>query len=322
LSTTVFAYAGQSSKRPGMLERVLAMEPTLRSVVSEASERLSRDLLAHYAQGKAAFRSNRDIQVGVFLCSYLHQLALEARGIFCDLSLGLSLGEYNHLVQIGALDFADALALVDARGSSYDQGPAGIMAAVYPLEEEELRPHIEAVRGNGRLEIANYNSPTQHVIAGDAAAVEACLERIDEEEFGVMGVIIEKHIPMHTPMFAPVAEIFHPHLAAAAWKVPASTYIPNVLGRPVAGALDSPSAVRSADIIDCLVRHVSHPVLWTHSINWLREHCDDLHFLEVGPGQVLTHLMNRRWMGKAPLPTDHEEDVRVSYGAITEAYGS
>lgn len=318
---TVFVYSGQSSKRPGMLERALAATPSLRATIDEASEILGRDVLAHYARGKDAFACNRDIQVGVFLCSHLHQLALAERGVHCQLSLGLSLGEYNHLVQIGALDFEGALRLVEARGDAYDRGPAGVMAAVFPLEEEHLQLHIEAARRRGRIEIANYNSPSQHVIAGDRAAVEACLERIEEDEFGVMGVIIEDKIPMHTSPFEPTVELFRPHLEAAPWKSPAAPYVPNALGEPFPGSLDDPSSVKPADIIDCLSKHVCRPVLWRHSVDSLRQRHDDLGFVEIGPARVLSDLMNRRWVGTPPLPTDHKQDVTLAYQAIVEAHG-
>ncbi len=145
-----------------------------------ASEVLGRDLRAHYAQDPTeAFATNRDVQVGVFLTSYLHEQALAARGIQGDASLGLSLGEYNHLVHAGALSFEEALRLVDARGTLYDAGPDGMMASIFPLLVEELAPYVEAAQAYGVLEIANLNSPTQHVIAGARAAVAHVLARLE-----------------------------------------------------------------------------------------------------------------------------------------------
>src|SRR5690606_3180638 len=122
--TTVLMFPGQSSCHPEMLARIVSAWPPATAVIAEASGILSRDLARHYLPDTPAMLArNRDIQVGVFLCSYLHQRALAARGVHGDLSLGLSLGEYNHLVHIGALDFPAALRLVDARGAAYDDGP-------------------------------------------------------------------------------------------------------------------------------------------------------------------------------------------------------
>ena len=92
-----------------------------------------------------------------------------------DASIGLSLGEYNHLLHIGALAFEDALRLVAARGAAYDQGPLGAMAAVFPVDEAAVLDAIERLAPVGIVEIANFNSPSQFVLAGDRAAVDAVL---------------------------------------------------------------------------------------------------------------------------------------------------
>jgi len=53
-------------------------------------------------------------------------------------SLGLSLGEYSHLVHIGALELDDALRLVDERGRCYDEAPPGTMATVLTVDRETV----------------------------------------------------------------------------------------------------------------------------------------------------------------------------------------
>src|SRR5262249_34238579 len=118
----ILLFPGQSSRDPAMLERVIDSWAPAAGLVAEASAILGRDLRAlyHPSRGAAQFAGNRAVQVGVFLCSHLHLEALRARGLETELSLGLSLGEYNHLVHIGALSFADALRLVDARGAAFD----------------------------------------------------------------------------------------------------------------------------------------------------------------------------------------------------------
>src|SRR4051794_31373407 len=110
-------FPGQSSGYPGMLDRAVASWPAGAAIVDRASAILNRDLAEQYREGNDhAFESNEDVQVGVFLTSYLYQQALTDRGVVGDLSLGLSLGEYNHLVHIGAIEFDDALRLVATRG--------------------------------------------------------------------------------------------------------------------------------------------------------------------------------------------------------------
>jgi [acyl-carrier-protein] S-malonyltransferase len=286
----VFMFPGQSSRDPEMLARALAIWPAGIELVEQASRILGRDLAAQYASGQSdMFATNRDVQIGVFLTSYIYQQALAAHGITADLSLGLSLGEYNHLVHIGALTFEDALQLVEARGTAYDAGPAGMMASVFPIAADELEPYLARARAHGAVEMANLNSPTQTVIAGESPAVEAAIALIEESEPGIGVVVIERRIPMHTSLFRPIAEVLRPHLTAAPWRMPQLPYIANV-----------DAAFRAApgrhDLIDLLARHVYSPVLWRRAMEAVVARHPDARFVEVGPGRVLSNLMQRRWL--------------------------
>jgi [acyl-carrier-protein] S-malonyltransferase len=262
--TTVFMFPGQSSRYPEMLDRLaIWAEEDTRAVLGEASDALGRDLRAHYrADNPAIFATNRDVQLGVFLANHIHLLALERAGVRAGRSLGLSLGEYNHLVHAGALGFLDALRLVDARGAAYDEGPEGVMASVFPLPIEELLDVVARARAAGRLEIANFNSPLQHVIAGDRAAIEVASGLLDDEH-GVDCAVIEQRIPMHTSMFAPVAESLRPALLRAPWRTPRKPYLPNVLGY----VEELPTPARIVELL--AQRHVFRPVRFRESIDWL-----------------------------------------------------
>ncbi len=296
--TAVLMFPGQSSRATGMLERICEGWPPARAIIAEASDRLDRDLVAHYgADNENAFTRNRDIQVGVFLCSYLHQQALADHGIEGDLSLGLSLGEYNHLVHVGALDFLSALDLVEARGEAYDEGPEGMMASIFPLPANELEYYLARVRYKGAVEIANLNSPGQNVIAGEHSAVGAAIALIEDEEPAVQAVVIEKRIPMHTPIFRSVAPALRRALDRAPWTKPAKPYLANVVG-------DFVPDCDSSTIADLLERHVYSPVLWRRSIDLIAERHPDATFIEVGPGSVLFNLLQTRWHANPKFRTD------------------
>ncbi|HEY5956908.1 MAG TPA: ACP S-malonyltransferase, partial [Polyangiaceae bacterium] len=278
--TNVFMFPGQSSRYSGMLDRVIEAWTPARDIVLAASELLGRDLLGLYREGNdAAFDCNRDVQVGVFLANYLHMSAIEAAGVHAETSLGLSLGEINHLVHIGALDFEAALRLVDARGRAYDAGPRGMMAALFPVDLEMVEDVIERARSFGVVEIANLNSPSQFVVAGETAAVEEVM-RLAEDELAVTPTPIERQIPMHTSVFRPVADQLSPHLRAARWCAPKRDYISNVLG----GFVERPNAEIFCDL---LTRHVYSPVRWRESIDKVAERFPQATFVEVGPRGVL-----------------------------------
>jgi hypothetical protein len=94
---------------------------------------------------------------------------LAAYGVFPDLVMGHSLGEYGALVASGALPFADALEAVSARGremTNVSLDDNGWMVAVTaPLDE--IRKVVAA--SPGYVVIANLNSNTQAVIGGASA---------------------------------------------------------------------------------------------------------------------------------------------------------
>jgi [acyl-carrier-protein] S-malonyltransferase len=301
-------FPGQSSRYPEMIQRIVDAYSPARAIVQNASDILSRDLLRIYAAGADVFDRNRDVQVGVFLTSHLYMTALQAHGVCADTSLGLSLGEYNHLVHIGAIEFEDALRLVDARGRVYDEGPDGMMVALFPIEREEVEDIVHRTAEVGCVRVANYNSPSQFVIAGESAAVMAAME-IAQEEFSIDPVIIEKKIPMHTPVFRPVADALLPHLQRARFRSPSRPYISNVLGTYVTNATPD-------RIVELLAQHVYSPVLWRQAIDEVVSRKPDAVFVEVGPRGVLYNMLQKRWHANLKFKTDVSEDITANIGTI------
>jgi [acyl-carrier-protein] S-malonyltransferase len=162
---------------------------------------------------------------------------------------------------------------------------------------EELEPYLIQAQEFGALEIANLNSPSQNVIAGEGRAVEAAIRLIEDGEPAVQAIVIEPRIPMHTPMFRPVASELRPHLEAAAWRSPAKPYVPNVLGGI------APRADASC-FTELLERHVYSPVQWRRSIEAVAASHHDARFVEVGPGAVLFNLLHKRWLTNRKFKTD------------------
>ncbi len=310
----VFMFPGQSSRDPGMVERAFQMAPGVAGdVFGEASELLQRDLREQYFENPAGmFATNRDIQLGVFLVNHVHLKALEAAGIEADLSLGLSLGEYNHVVHIGALDFADAVRLVDERGRLYSDGPHGVMAAIFPIDVDTLAPLIADATSIGPVGIAVMGSPTQTVVAGQREAVERVTARADDEEFA-QAVTIEDRVPMHVDLFEPVAVQFAPVLEATNWRKADKPYLPNVDGR--FAEENGP-----ATYIDPLRRHVFQTVKWRQSIDFLFSEfeSDELVFVEVGPRKSLTNLLSPKWHKTRRLHTDRQEDPADGLASVVE----
>lgn len=286
--TIIAMFPGQSSRYPEMLAK-LASEPVCAAILAEASVILDGEL-------PVAFTTNRDVQVGVFLANHLHYKRLEAAGVTARWSLGLSLGEYNHLVHIGALAFEDALRLVEARGRLYDEASGGLMVSVFPLEATPIEHAIGRLSLGGRVGIGLYNSPRQHVLSGERDAVEQVLAALEVDEF-FDATVIEPRIPMHAPCFSATAERFARILADVRFTEPTGVYVPNVGGAILPHA--TPSEIR-----ECLAAHVHRPVRWQASVDAMAAHVSDPWFVEVGPRSVLHNLFGKHWMPGRRSKTD------------------
>jgi [acyl-carrier-protein] S-malonyltransferase len=297
----VFMFPGQSSRDADMLERLTTLRPENRELLAQACELVSW-------RPSPAFATNRDVQLAVFIANHMVLQTLEAHGIAADLSLGLSLGEYNHLVHIGCLSFGDALRLVAARGTAYDNGPDGAMISVFPLAADELASIVERARTSGVIEIANLNSPQQHVLAGERAAIDAAKQLL-EDEFSIDATEIESRIPMHCSRFRPASDAFRPALDAVRWQPSTRPYLPNVLAEWIA----QPTPTQ---ICDALTRHVYSPVQWRRSIDLIADTYPDATFVEVGPRAVLYNLLSSRWRRVKREKTDHPENVTAAFGDL------
>lgn len=286
----VFLFPGQSSATPDLLLRARRAHAATESVAAAARSVLGPQRAARYlSDDGAALQSNRDVQISVFLATQMYLAALAAEGFEADQSLGLSLGEYSHLVDIKALDLESALALVDERGRCYDAAPQGVMVTVLAVDHDAVADVVERAQAHGPVVVSNYNAPTQHVLAGAPAAV-TWAATVLEDEHGAHTTTIEERVPMHSPLMAEVAQAFAPVLARAPWRTPARPYWPNVTGEPMASA-------GAQDFVAHLTRHVSEPVRWRTSVDAVVAAHPDASFVEVGPGRVLHNMVSRAWRG-------------------------
>jgi trans-AT polyketide synthase, acyltransferase and oxidoreductase domains len=111
-------------------------------------------------------------QPAVFLVNALEYLNKIGRTTYkADIALGHSLGEYNALHAAGAFDALTALRIVERRGELMGVVEGGAMAAAIALSSPTVE-QILTEDGFFHVTIANYNAPTQNVIAGPKSEIE------------------------------------------------------------------------------------------------------------------------------------------------------
>jgi [acyl-carrier-protein] S-malonyltransferase len=259
-----------------------------REVFAAADRTLGAALSALCWQGpEETLRLTENTQPALLAHSIAAWRVLAAAGVRVEAVAGHSLGEYSAVVAAGGLSLEDALAAVRLRGRLMQQAvPVGVgaMAAVIGLDDEQVVAACAdaSAGGDGVVVAANFNSPGQVVIAGDAAAVERAIARCSE--LGARRALpLPVSAPFHSPLMAPAREGLEPtlrELRLAPLEVPLYR---NVDGAPVV----SPDEVR-----DGLIRQVEAPVLWRATVERMRADGFDT-FLEVGTGNVLSGLVRR-----------------------------
>jgi len=272
-------FPGQGSQAVGMGRDLYDRSPRARDIFRRADEALG------YAVSKLCFegpeeelRLTRNAQPALLVVS---TIAYSLLGADPAMAAGHSLGEYSALVAAGVLAFEDAVRLVHKRGTYMQEAvPLGVgaMAALLGAAYEDVRRKVHEVAA-GTVEIANWNSPEQIVIAGHKEAVEEAIRLIKPAKH----VMLPVSAPFHTSLMKSAEERLGADLDRVAFKDPKFPVVTNVDARPVR---------TGEEARDALKRQVSRPVQWTVSMEALREAGITL-CVETGPGKVLSGLMKR-----------------------------
>jgi [acyl-carrier-protein] S-malonyltransferase len=191
---------------------------------------------------------------------------------------GHSLGEYAALVAAGALQFDDAVRLVDERAAAMaDAGElhAGGMVALLGGDPRGVR----ALATRLGLVVANDNAPGQLVLSGPVEAV-AEAEEVARDEAGARARRLDVSGAFHSPLMEPAAE----RLRAALEDTPISE-----LQIPV---YSNGTAAPFVDVRSELSQNLLRGVRWRETLLAMRTAGIE-RFVELGPGAVLTGLVKR-----------------------------
>ncbi len=252
-------------------------------------------------------------QPAILTTSIAFLRALEERGGELEPAFyaGHSLGEYTALVAAGALEFGDAVRLVQLRGRFMQEAVPegrGAMAAILGLDPDAVAGACGVASAQtGRVVApANFNGPAQTVISGDAVAVEAACARA-RERGAKRAVPLDVSAPFHCSLMRPAAEKLALELARVRFEVPVAPVVTNVEAEDCADPSRFPAL---------LEQQVTAPVRFTEMIQFLSNSGVD-RVLEIGPGRVLVGLVARvsRDLARASLGIAKELDSAADFAA-------
>lgn len=283
-----FIFPGQASQEVGMGQDFYREHSRVRELYDAAETYLRFPLKKLSFSGPMEELTRTQVtQPAIFVMSCAVDMLLKEKGIIPAAAAGHSLGEYSSLVSAEALTFDSGLKLVKLRGElmarAGDVRP-GKMAAVIGLEGKEVEEVCRQVEGT--VAPANYNSPGQLVISGEAAAVETAMKLVKEK-----GAKIVKELNVSGAFHSPLMDFASAELFSALDDTSFSPPKFPVYHNATASPASSP-----AEIIELLKKQFTSPVLWEQSIRKMTAIADI--FVEVGPGSVLTGLMKRIDRGK------------------------
>ena len=149
--------------------------------------------------------------------------------------------------------------------------------------------------------IANYNSPGQIVIAGDAQAVDKASALCTEA--GAKRIVeLNVSVPSHCELMKPAADKLKHVLDTTLFQTPRIPIVQNV----DAERSDSASAIK-----DRLINQLFKPVLWVQCLAVLRQAgCTSL--VECGPGKILSGLTKRSEPTISSLPTHDLTSISIA----------
>jgi [acyl-carrier-protein] S-malonyltransferase len=287
MPSLAFVFPGQGSQSVGMLADLAAQHAVVREAFAEASEGAGVDLWTLSQQGPEDQLNRTEFTQPALLAAGIAvwRAWLQQGGAQPALLAGHSLGEYTALVAAGALTLHDAARLVRRRGQLMQEAaPAGTgaMAAVLGTEDDVVQLACQDASVEGVVVPANYNSPGQIVVGGDASAVDRAIALLAER--GVRKAMkLAVSVPSHTPLMRDAAKLLGEAMAGMAWQEP------NI---PVVQNVDAQVHTGVQSIQDALVRQLYLPVQWTGCVQALAAK-GVTHLCECGPGKVLTGLSKR-----------------------------
>jgi len=288
-SSVGFMFPGQGSQYLGMLSTISSDERVILDTFAEASEVLSFDLWSLAQDGPAESQAlTANTQPLILTASVaLYRLWLQRGGRVPSVVAGHSLGEFSALVAAGVLAFSDAVRIVRLRGQAM-QGAVpvgeGAMAAVLGLDDEAINTICAEASVNGDTQVlaVNFNSPGQVVIAGHAAAVQSASVAL--KAAGAKRILpLPVSAPFHCNLMNKATGIMSEELNKLSFNQVENKLISNVTAKEI---LDID------ELKELLVKQIENRVRWRESvINMINN--DVNHFIEIGPGKVLSGLVKR-----------------------------
>jgi len=282
-------FPGQGSQMVGMGKEFYHKFDLVKNLFKEADDTLNFSISKLILEGpKEELDLTTNTQPAIFLISYsIYSVIRKEFNI--DLSkakyfAGHSLGEYSALSCAGYLNFSETIKILRIRGdamqNSVPKGEGG-MVAVLGSKVEIIEKILKDNEQNLTAQIANDNSEGQIVLSGKTNDLDKLILILKENS--IKNIKLPVSAPFHCNLMNKATNIMNDELNKLSFNEGENKLISNVTANEISN---------TTELKELLVKQIENRVRWRESvINMIDSGVN--HFIEIGPGKVLSGLVKR-----------------------------
>jgi len=282
-------FPGQGSQMVGMGKEFYDKFDLVKNLFKEADDTLNFSISKLILEGpKEELDLTANTQPAIFLISYSIFNVIK-KEFNIDLGkakyfAGHSLGEYSALSCAGYLNFSDTLMILRIRGdamqNSVPKGEGG-MVAVLGSTVDVIEKILKDNEQNLTAQIANDNSEGQIVLSGKTDDLDKLILILKENS--IKNIKLPVSAPFHCNLMNKATNIMNDELNKLNFNEGENKLISNVTANEISN---------TTELKELLIKQIENRVRWRESvINMIGSGVN--HFIEIGPGKVLSGLVKR-----------------------------
>ena len=299
-------FPGQGSQVIGMGKDFFEKYDLVKNLFKQADDSLGISLSKIIFEGpKDELDLTTNTQPAIFLISYsIFQVMKKEFKIDLDSAkyfAGHSLGEYSALSAANYLNFSDTIKLLKVRGDAMQnavpKGEGG-MLAVLGSKVEIIENIINENKKNFIVQIANDNSEGQIVISGRNSDLEKLIEILKSKN--IKNIKLPVSAPFHCQLMNNATKIMRNEIQKLNFQESKNRLVSNVTAKEISN---------KEELKSLLIDQIENRVRWRESIiNMIDKGVN--HFIEIGPGKVLSGLIKRIDKNVKINTINNESDIK------------
>ena len=282
-------FPGQGSQTIGMGKDFFENYDLVKDLFKQADETLGINLSKIILEGpKDELDLTVNTQPAIFLISYsIFQVMKKEFNIDLDKAkyfAGHSLGEYSALCAAKYLSFSDTIKLLKIRGDAMQNAVPkgeGCMLAVLGSKVEIIENLLNENQNNFTAQIANDNSEGQIVLSGRNSDIDKLIHVLKSKN--IKNIKLPVSAPFHCQLMSKATEIMRNEIEKLSFHNSKNKLISNVTAKEIKN---------EEELKILLIDQIENRVRWRESVVHMINNGVN-HFIEIGPGKVLSGLIKR-----------------------------